>query len=109
MLFAAPRRMDLWSLRLDRRTATVESWQRENASETARVSAEELFAEERHHAFLPLATRRGKRLGPVDATSSFKDGDELTILMFEERREEGEQWLRDNGWRLVPPPDPAKD
>ena len=108
VLFAAPRRMDLWSLRLDRRTATVQSWERENASETARVSAEELFAEERHHAFLPLVTRRGKRLGPVDATLSFKDGDELTVLMFEEGREEGEQWLRDNGWRPLPPPEPPE-
>ncbi len=109
VLFAAPRRMDLWSLRLDRKTASVQNWKREKASKTVRSSAEELFAEERHHAFLPLVSRRGTRIQPIDATLSFKDGDGLTVLVFDEQRVEGEEWLRDNGWRLLPPPEPPED
>lgn len=111
VLFGEPRLIDLWTLRLERGLARVERWQRTAESESDDVEIQEMRA--MHKAMLPLAVLHGRRIAPIDATTTFKKDDALYIVLFDERREAGVDWLRSKGWehvdvvRLKPAPEPS--
>ena len=46
---------------------------------------------------LPLAVHRGGRAFPVDEKTELKKGDEISVLVFEERREDAAAWLAAQG------------
>jgi NhaP-type Na+/H+ or K+/H+ antiporter len=96
VLFGEPRFIDLWTLRLERGTAKLERWVRTNTQSSDEAEINEM--REMHKAFLPLAVRRGRKVAPHDEKTSFKHQDELYVVLFDERREPGCEWLRRQGW-----------
>ncbi len=112
VLFGEPRFIDLWTLRLERGLAQVERWKRVADLES---DDDEIRAmRNKHKALLPLATMRGRRVAPIDATTTFRKDDELYVVLFDELRHIAEDFLQSNGWepvRVIPPrptqPQPA--
>jgi NhaP-type Na+/H+ or K+/H+ antiporter len=111
VLFGEPRFIDLWTLRLERGLAKVERWQRATESDSDDTEIQEMRG--MHKAMLPLAVLRGRRIAPIDATTTFKKEDALYVALFQERREVGAEWLSAKGWgrdeatRLQPEPEPS--
>ncbi len=99
VLFGEPRFIDLWTLRLERGTAKVERWQRTADKESDEAEIQEMRG--MHKAMLPIASLRGRRIAPIDATTTFKQHDELYVVLFDELRESGASWLESNGWTAV--------
>ncbi|MFQ5600097.1 MAG: cation:proton antiporter [Candidatus Krumholzibacteriia bacterium] len=96
VLFGEPRFVDLWTLRLERNIARVERWERVRGESADEAEMQEL--RDLHKALLPLAVRRGKKVHPMDEESSFKKQDQLYVVIFDEKREQGCDWLRAHGW-----------
>ena len=99
VVFAAPRSLDTWILRLERSTASRASW-RFHGSGSTPVTLEPL--ERLTHIVLPLLiiqTSGAWRL--VDEVTKVKDGDVLIGLAVDERREELDRGLAELGWNPV--------
>jgi hypothetical protein len=103
LLFAQPRTLDLWMLRLERGFARVERWRRQESGKAPPPDTHraEPYLE---NVLLPLVLYRGSGAVPVDEQIVFREGDELAIVVFEERRAEAEAWREENGWVTVDPP-----
>lgn len=99
VLFGEPRFIDLWTLRLERGLAQVERWRRVTETESDEAEIKEL--QEMHKALLPLATLRGRRIAPIDSKTTYKKDDELYVVLFNERRQVGTDWLQSKGWEAV--------
>ncbi|MEE8277768.1 MAG: cation:proton antiporter [Thermoanaerobaculia bacterium] len=93
VLFGRPRRLDLWSLRLERGLASLERWQTDGAS--LNPSSSESF-------ILPMAVARGQRVTPFDETGVARSDAACWLLIFQERREKALAWLQEQGWRPAP-------
>ncbi len=103
VLWDAPQYLGLWSGRIERRRARVEKWMcelpRPPAKAEAAGSAEERT---RKQDLLPLAVRRGDRVWPYSSELALKPGDELHVLVQQDRREAARAWQIHQGWREVP-------
>ena len=99
VLFGEPRFIDLWTLRLERGLARVERWKRSAENESDDEEIRDM--RNKHKTILPLAVVRGRRILPIDATTTFKKDDELYVVLFEERRPIGVEWLDSKGWEPV--------
>jgi NhaP-type Na+/H+ or K+/H+ antiporter len=97
LLFGRRRHTDLWTLRLERGLATREVWQ-VSASDTEAPPLEEVLS------LLPLLVRRGGALRPMDEQFRLRPGDEVELLIFEEKRESAQEWLRGQSWQPVKEP-----
>jgi len=102
ILFAGEQDIDLWAMRLRRKTATVERWRRARkepftwASEATPVAVLE-------NSILPIAHHQNGHAAPVDETTRFNKDDELTAVIYREKRDSVVQWMVQNGWDLVQP------
>ncbi len=97
VLFGAPRRLDLWSLRLERKQASTEEWvltDGETVEPTALSGAED----GPDQLFLPLIVRRGKKILIMDESVRTEKDDHLIALVYLEKQEEAARWLREHGW-----------
>ncbi len=100
VLFGTPRRLELWSMRLERNQAAVVEWELAEAQEEEpNVLAYE--KEDPRHLFLPLIVNRGKKAHIVDETVKLEQGDRLQALVFLKQQLESEQWFVEHGWRKV--------
>jgi hypothetical protein len=97
VLFGTPRRLDLWSLRLERKLAAPAEWglTNEEAKEPAVLANGEEGPE---HLFLPLIVQRDKKTMIMDESVELEQGDRLVVLIYLERQEEADRWLREHGW-----------
>jgi len=100
VLFGDPRSLELWTIRLERKTGRLETWRFEKAR-AARSGAEEEPTGGEQSLLLPLAIRRGKGLQIVDAPLRPAAGDELVAVVFQERREAAAEWLAERGFEPV--------
>ncbi len=100
VLFAEPKNIDLWTLRLERRHATLARWRR---TQSAPPPPEEMRAlhDELENHLLPLVVRRGKRILPMDDEVVFRKDDELLALMLEETRARTVEWMFRRGWQKI--------
>ncbi len=97
VLFGTPRRLDLWSLRLERKQASPETWVL-NSEATEDTSVLASGEEGPEHLFLPLIVQRGKKSLIVDETVQLEKGDHLIALVYMEQQGDAESWLRGHGW-----------
>ena len=96
VLFGGPCRIDLWSQRLERGSASVEWWQRQPDTE-ASTRLTQLLSDRPQRSMIPLAVRRRSKVMPADDSTLLEAGDELALAVFHERRDEVPQWLG-KGW-----------
>lgn len=111
VLWDGPQYLNLWSGRSDRRQALIEIWMCELPREPHKKGPTDTTEErERTRVVLPLAVRRGKAVFPYSSELRVKRGDELHVLVRRDRREIGETWLLQQGWKRAPDePDAVAD
>ena len=95
-MFGAPRDLELWALRMRRRTASIEIWRYAGRPEGEPATAPPFDNSESR--VLPLVTWRGKRVFPVNADDGLREGDIVHFALLEEAKEEAHQWLVSRGW-----------
>jgi len=98
VLFAEPRDLELWSVRLRRGIAVLEAWRREAPPENGEAHPLHLQREVRN-SLLPLALRANGRLRPVCDRHRPRADEECLWLLLDERAEEARAWLAHGGWR----------
>ncbi len=104
-LFGEPRNLDLWMVRLERGIADTEAWTREEPGD-AGAEGEMGGPTDPDNVVLPLAVIRGRRVVPYERNMAFKKHDELRVLILDERRDEAEAWLVQQGWEPKPEEEP---
>lgn len=98
VLFAQPRNLDLWTVRIERKIASLETFSRRSADD--KTAIEEIGnPPDPDSVLIPLAVARGKHVLPFVAELSFKKNDQLYVVINNERRDEAEAWLAQTGWR----------
>ncbi len=104
ILFGRESRLDLWSLRLERRLVDVEPWTplRDDAK------MPEGDAEDGSVPLLPLVLRRGDSVLPWDDASRARRGDRVDIAIFREQAERARADLEEAGWQPHPDDPPAE-
>lgn len=97
VLFGQERDIDLWSLRVNRGSATPEKWLLTTMGEVVLYdNSTKLTGSE--NDMLPLVRHRKSEVVPVNNKMNFQEGDEVTFLIFEDNRKSAEEWLRAHGW-----------
>ena len=97
ILFDSERAIELWSLRLERRLAVVESWRaEENEPSLPREEASGALA-----SFLPLVLFRDDRPAPLGTKSKPRKGDRLAVALFTEEQRDAEARLALGGWKRI--------
>ncbi len=98
ILFDGERAIELWSLRLERRLAVVESWLAAAKEPTLpRDEGSGVPA-----SYLPLVLFRDGNATPYDVDSKPRQGDRLAVALFTEARRDAEARLALGGWRRIP-------
>jgi NhaP-type Na+/H+ or K+/H+ antiporter len=100
VLFVEPRDIELWALRLARKTATIECWRRISSATLTPEERKELYADLRD-VLLPVAVRRSRQLVPVDEQLMFRKKDELFVVVSNDQCERAHNWLHSRGWELL--------
>lgn len=101
VLFGMRRDLDLWSLRIKRELAVPERWRLDADAEASLHEKESELTRDENH-LLPLVRHRKGQVVPVADSRNIQTGDEVTFLVFEEKRVEAVGWLEGNGWKPVP-------
>lgn len=97
ILFGMRTDVALWSLRLRRQTASESCWR--YIREEARTVSEAMEVPKiLVNAFLPIAVKHSRKVVPVENSTLFEKGDELTILSFHEKRKDVAAWFINQGW-----------
>ncbi|MBN2321207.1 MAG: cation:proton antiporter [Acidobacteria bacterium] len=102
VLFGLRTDVDLWSLRLRRQIASESRWRFNSDKEQTFSEAMDL-PKNLTNAFVPIAVKQGKKVAPVEDSISFQNGDELTLVVFHEKRNEVNAWLVEQGWEPIRP------
>jgi hypothetical protein len=100
VLFGTPHDLELWSMRLRRGTARVESFTRgtpPKQTDDAEPDGRAPF-DTPPGLLLPLILVRKNTTIPVNDAEKPRAKDVLHVAVFEERREEARAWLERNGW-----------
>jgi Trk K+ transport system NAD-binding subunit len=97
VLFAQPRNLDLWTVRIERKKGFLETFSRRKAGD--KTAIEEIGnPPDPDSVLIPLAVVRGKYVLPFVADLSFKKNDVLYVVINNDRRDEAEAWLAQTGW-----------
>jgi hypothetical protein len=106
VLFAEPRNLDLWMVRLERQIGQHQRWFRKRAGDQSAI--EEIGSPpDPDSVMLPLAVVRSQSVLPFVADLSFKRKDQLHVIINEDRRDEAEAWLFQMGWEPWRDPEPS--
>ncbi len=98
VLFAQPRNLDLWTVRIERKGGAAEVFSRRKSGD--KTAAEEIGnPPDPDSVLIPLAVVRGNRVLPFVADLSFKKDDLLHVIINGQRRDEAEAWLAQMGWQ----------
>ena len=101
VLFGAPRDLDMWSVRLRRGLAELESWRLERIVERKDAEGKEEGTFEMPEGLLmPLVMQRGNDVGPVNSGAEFKKGDVVHFAVFSEQRVDAHIWFAKRGWQI---------
>jgi hypothetical protein len=100
VLFGGPRDLELWSLRLRKGTAQVQSWTRTHLPTVEDGSALAVL-DAPAGVVLPLAVvRRGKIVLASDSITP-RENDRLFAAVFDDRAVEAATWFERNGWSVT--------
>jgi NhaP-type Na+/H+ or K+/H+ antiporter len=94
VLFGEPQNLGLWTYRLERGLAKLETWRLDGRD----AAGAEIVTRGLNDLLLPMVVLRGKKAFPVDEDVSFRHGDDLCLAVLTEARAEAESRLRDEGW-----------
>lgn len=101
VLFGEPRALERWAQWWSRKEVDTERWRMATEppedGEDTRPSSENLV--------LPVLRHRGKDFKIVDESTRYRAGDEVTVFLPRNRREEAHRLLTERGW--VPAPNAA--
>jgi voltage-gated potassium channel Kch len=99
-LFSGPTDTELWSVRIRRAVATVESWTSPRPADTENQQEERrrLLPEKLRGSALPLVYLRDGQLWPVTESYRPRRDDAVAWLVLEERRSEIREQLARLGW-----------
>jgi len=101
LLFGNETDPELWSVRIRRGTAEIQTWRREEASAGENID----LPREALGMLLPLFGVDGKgRLVILDGTKKFTAGRAVRWLVFKDRAAEAGEWLGGQGWEHVTEP-----
>jgi hypothetical protein len=103
VLFGGARDLELWTLRLRRRTAPLERWR----CATPNADPKYLPFAVPQNTMLPLVLERPKEITVVHDRTRVKKDDVVVFAVFEELRERSHTWLLENGWEPVSNPEPS--
>jgi NhaP-type Na+/H+ or K+/H+ antiporter len=99
VLFAQPRDLELWALRLRKKTAPIETWRYGAHLDTPGE------VDEGHDPLatpagllMPLTVRRGKKTFPANGDDGVRLDDVAQFALFGERADQARDWLRQQGW-----------
>lgn len=97
LLFGVKRDLDLWNVRLRKKTAIAEIWQcaSEESVELVNSDSQDTVI---NKVLLPLIKTNGGKSEPVVTGTKVKSGDEILFLIFEEKRTEANDWFAQEGW-----------
>ncbi len=103
VLFGVSRDLELWAIRLRRKTAPIEAWRMDHLGRAVaggnKRSRGPLDTPENH--CLPLVVWRGAKVFPANTEDGLLQGDVVHFAVFNERREEARAWLSEHGWCAV--------
>jgi NhaP-type Na+/H+ or K+/H+ antiporter len=106
VLFGSPRDLDMWSVRLRRGFARLESWKL-NAKDAKGREGEgepdqnaDIFGFPRT-LLLPMVVVRGGEATPIRSGRELRKGDVVHFAVQEERADDAAEWLALNDWELV--------
>ena len=97
ILFGVKRDLDLWNVRLRKKTAKAEYWISSAKESTLLVDSESQDAVI-NKVLLPLVRIRDKKSEPVIVGTKVKSGDKILFLVFEEQRTDANKWFAHEGW-----------
>lgn len=103
VLFGGPRDLELWSLRLRRELARIERWRLDPKPEETQSEgqgAAKAALQTPENLLLPLVVTRGSRTFPANAADGVRKGDRVRFAVFNEGREQAQDWLHERGWAL---------
>jgi len=96
VLFAMPRDLEVWSVRLRQEQAEL---QRRELVETS-DGIPDMAEGSMENIVLPIVFHHNGKVIPVDDHIKIKSGDSLTFLVNLRRRDEAEEWFQRKGWRV---------
>ena len=94
VLFGSPRDLELWSMRLRRKTAEVRRYVHTHPPEDSEAKPPEPPG----GVVLPLALSRRGKIMPLSDSVEPREKDVLHVAVFTERLTEAGSWLERNGW-----------
>ncbi len=97
LLFGVKRDLDLWNVRLRKKTATVEKWQC-GADESMLLVGTDSQDAVINKYLLPLVCIHNEKAEPVVQGLKVKSGDDVLFVIFEENRKEVNDWFAKEGW-----------
>lgn len=101
ILFGEETDLDLWSVRLRQERARPQVWTLHAPPTSGEDGSAVRVSREVNNLLLPLATRHGDTVEPVDDRSRPEPGDDVYWLVLEEREAEWRPWLEARGWKRV--------
>jgi voltage-gated potassium channel Kch len=106
VLFGSPRDLDMWSVRLRRGFARLESWKlttkvvKGDAAEAEPDPNADIFGFPRT-LLLPMVVARGGEAAPIRSGRELRKGDVVHFAVQAERADDAAEWLKLNDWELV--------
>ncbi len=109
VLFGRPRNLQLWSVRIERGTAVIHRW-RLASKETFDVTEPPQSRNHPKNFVLPLTIETAGGIHhAIDDRTPFRKGDVARFAILDERHEEAEAWLAQEGWERLPEAEPDDD
>lgn len=96
VLFGTPVHLDLWTHRIAQGSASLERWKRTGSPKAAEETPASPLAE--GNAGIGILLVRATAPALHDDKTLFKEGDELMLAIYRDRREEVVGWLERQGW-----------
>ncbi len=101
VLFGVPRDINMWSVRMRRGGAGLESWRLDEKPWSSGDADEPGPFDFPRSLILPLVVQRGNTAHEVFDDREFRKGDVLHLALDLAQRDQAHDWLVDRGWALV--------
>jgi NhaP-type Na+/H+ or K+/H+ antiporter len=95
VIFGAPYDVDLWSVRLRRKIASVERWKLKlEDKDRDAISISSIP----YQSLIPVLLLRKEKPVLIDNNTEFQANDEVSFIVFKELQDDALSWFEQNGW-----------
>jgi NhaP-type Na+/H+ or K+/H+ antiporter len=105
MLFGRPRDVNLWSVRMRRKTAIIQYWTLANEPVDGKTGdteeAPSLIGLNSDGLYVALIVNRAGSIQPIIEKNRFRKGDTVALVINVERQKDAESYLQKLGWQPV--------